>query len=166
MLSGTAKVNSGEAQPAATASAAQQKPSPDATAKSPATSPATPADDFDVIVPNASPLDWIEGDCLRDFASPSKKADVVVCSSPHSAQLVGTYYYEDGADFPGTEALSAKGKEVCAGVSLTNEAKSFKDLKQASAYPSESTWTNSGDRRVDCLISNPSGNNLNVSLVK
>lgn len=120
----------------------------------------------DVVVPAASPLDWIQDDCLRDFTGVSAPADVVLCNSPHSAQLVGTFYYGDDEKFPGGDALKAKAAEVCDGVELTSEAETMKDLKQLTAYPSESTWNDSGDRRVDCLIQDTSGNNLTSSLIK
>ncbi|MHA7268571.1 hypothetical protein [Arthrobacter sp. HLT1-20] len=120
----------------------------------------------DVVVPQASPLDWIQGDCLRDFKGVSAAADVVLCNSPHSAQLVGTFYYGDDETFPGGDALKAKAAEVCKDVQLTTEAESMKDLKQLTAYPSQSTWDDSGDRRVDCLIQDTSGNRLLSSLIK
>ncbi|POH75135.1 hypothetical protein [Arthrobacter glacialis] len=121
---------------------------------------------LDVVVPQASPLDWIQGDCLRDFKGVSAAADVVLCNSPHSAQLVGTFYYGDDETFPGGDALKAKAAEICKDVQLTTEAESMKDLKQLTAYPSQSTWDDSGDRRVDCLIQDTSGNNLLSSLTK
>ena len=88
----------------------------------------------------------------------------MLCSSPHSAQLVGTFYYGDDEKFPGGDALKAKAAEVCDGVELTTEAGTMKDLKQLTAYPSETTWNDSGDRRVDCLIQDTSGGNLTVQL--
>lgn len=123
------------------------------------------ASDADVIVANVSPLNWLEGDCLRGFTGVSAAADVVVCSSPHSAQLVATYYYGDDAAFPGKEALSAKGTEVCDGAQLTSDTNAYKGLKQSRAYPSQETWESDNDRRVDCIVSDPTGDNLKTSLL-
>lgn len=144
----------------APATATQSQTSPEEEPSSDSKAPGA-----DVVVPAASPLDWIQDDCLRDFTGVSAPADVVLCNSPHSAQLVGTFYYGDDETFPGGDALKAKAAEVCKGVQLTSEAESMKDLKQLTAYPSESTWNDSGDRRVDCLIQDTSGNNLKSSLI-
>ena len=119
-----------------------------------------------VIVAAASPLDWIAGDCLRGFTSAGAAADVVLCSSPHSAQLVGTFEYPKSDTYPGEDALKAKGSDVCNAVQYTDAAKDYKGLKSFKAYPSEATWNELGDRRVDCIVSDPSGNNLSASLTK
>ncbi|WP_054012586.1 septum formation family protein [Arthrobacter sp. ERGS1:01] len=119
-----------------------------------------------VIVAAASPLDWIAGDCLRGFTSAGAAADVVLCSSPHSAQLVGTFEFPKSDTYPGEDALKAKGTDVCNAVQYTDAAKDYKGLKSFKAYPSEATWNELGDRRVDCIVSDPSGNNLNASLTK
>lgn len=121
----------------------------------------------DLIMANVTPFAWLDGDCLRDFKNASSPADVVVCSSPHGAQLVGTYYYLDGGDFPGADALKAKAVEVCDGVNLTTEAAGIKTLKQLTAYPTETTWKEMDDRRVDCLVHDTRGGNpLEISLTE
>lgn len=121
--------------------------------------------DEGLIIPGASPLKWLEGDCLRDFNNASTPADVVLCSAPHNAQLVGTFYYGDSDEYPGTETLKAKASEVCDAVELTSDASGMTTLEQSTAYPSENTWNDSGDRRVDCLVHDTrSGNPLEVSL--
>lgn len=123
--------------------------------------------DTDLILASVSPLKWLEGDCLRDFTTASAPADVVYCSSPHDAQLVGAFYYEDSDEFPGLDALKAKAKEVCDNVTLTTEAASIKTLTQSTAYPTENTWNNSNDRRVDCLVRDTRGGNpLDISLTE
>ncbi|MDD0859817.1 septum formation family protein [Arthrobacter alpinus] len=130
---------------------------------------AEPATDepFDegLIISGASPLKWLEGDCLRGFNNASTPADVVFCSAPHNAQLVGTFYYGDSDEYPGADTLKAKAAEVCDAVELTSDASGMKTLEQSTAYPSENTWNDSGDRRVDCLVHDTrSGNPLEVSL--
>ncbi|MDO5752526.1 hypothetical protein [Arthrobacter sp.] len=134
----------------------------------PATSSAEPKDpEAGLILPDLSPLKWLEGDCLRSFKNASSPADVVVCSSPHNAQLVGTFYYDDAAEFPGLDALKAKAAEVCSGVQLTSEAATIKTLKQSTAYPSEASWNDKNDRRVDCMVSDTRGGNpLESSVTK
>lgn len=120
-----------------------------------------------VILPDLSPLKWLEEDCLANFEDASSPADVVLCSGPHNAQLVGTYYYGEEDGFPGVEALKAKATEVCDGVELTSAATSMASLKQTTAYPSESTWTESDDRRVDCIVHDTrDGNQLKESFIK
>ncbi len=119
-----------------------------------------------VIVAGLTPLDWLGEDCLRNFTDASSPADVVLCSSPHNAQLVGTYYYGEQEEFPGVDALKAKAAEVCDGVELTSDASSMASLQQTTAYPSESTWNDSDDRRVDCLVHDTrEGNSLVDSLL-
>ncbi len=121
----------------------------------------------DLIVASVSPLDWLEGDCLRDFTDTSTSADVVLCSSPHNAQLVGTYYYKDSDVFPGLPSLKVKAAEVCKGVAFTSEASGLQTLKQTPAYPSEATWKDKNDRRVDCLVHDTrSGNPLDITLTQ
>lgn len=119
-----------------------------------------------VLFPQVSPLKWVAGDCLRGFTTVTTPADVVLCNSPHSAQLVATFNYAKDATFPGADALRAKGAEVCKGVTLTAAAKAYSGLKQVPAYPSEATWKSQDDRRVDCIIQDPSGDNLKESLIK
>lgn len=127
---------------------------------------ATAGADSDLIVAKVSPLNWLEGDCLRDFKDASTPADVVFCSSPHAAQLVGTFYYADSGEYPGLEALKAKAVEVCADVQLTTEAADVKTLRQMTAYPTEATWSQADDRRVDCLVHDTrDGNPLESSLI-
>lgn len=121
--------------------------------------------DEGLILPSVSPLKWLEGDCLRGFNNASTEADVVVCSAPHNAQLVGTFYYSDSDEYPGAEVLKAKAGEVCDAVDLTTDAAEMSTLKKSTAYPSENTWNESADRRVDCLVHDTrSGNPLEVSL--
>lgn len=123
--------------------------------------------DDGLILEALSPLDWLEGDCLRDFKDQSNAADVVLCSSPHNAQLVGTFYYEDSDEFPGLEVLKAKAVEVCDGVTFTSDASGISTLKQTTAYPSDTTWSEEFDRRVDCMVHDTrDGNPLESDLIK
>ncbi|PYI39115.1 hypothetical protein CVS30_07360 [Arthrobacter psychrolactophilus] len=139
--------------------------SPAATAEASKTTTANANDGL--ILAALSPLDWRSGDCLRDFTDQSKSADVVLCSSPHNAQLVGTFYYDDADEFPGVEALKAKALDVCNGVVFTSVAAETKTLLQSTAYPTEATWNDQNDRRVDCMVHDTrEGNQLEADLVK
>lgn len=151
-----------------TASQSQEQTTDPGETADPSTDTTTGAlSDADVILANVSPLKWLEGDCLRDFKTASAPADVVFCNSPHDAQLVGAFYFDDSDEFPGIEALKAKASEVCDNVTLTTEAASIKTLTQSTAYPTENTWNNSNDRRVDCLVRDTRGGNpLDISLTE
>jgi hypothetical protein len=119
-----------------------------------------------VIEAQVSPLKWMVGDCLRGYTTPGKPADVVKCNSPHSAQLVATFSYQKADAFPGLDALKARGQTLCKSVQYTKVVDRFKGLRQTPVYPSAGTWNNSGDRRVDCLVFDPSGDNITASLIQ
>ena len=121
---------------------------------------ATAGAESDLIVAEVSPLNWLEGDCLRDFKDNATPADVVLCSSPHNAQLVGAFVYGQDDAFPGVPALQAKAAQVCKGVQFTSEASALTTLQQTPAYPSESTWNGQDDRRVDCMVHDTRAGNL------
>ena len=121
----------------------------------------------DLIVAEVSPLNWLEGDCLRGFKDNATPADVVLCSSPHNAQLVGAFFYKQDEAFPGVPALQAKAAQVCKGVQFTAEASALTTLQQTPAYPSESTWKDQDDRRVDCMVHDTrTGNLLETTLTQ
>jgi len=119
-----------------------------------------------VIEAQVSPLKWMVGDCLRGYTTPGKPADVVKCNSPHSAQLVATFSYQKADAFPGLDALKARGQTLCKSVQYTKVVDRFKGLRQTPVYPSAGTWNNSGDRRVDCMVFDPSGDNITASLIQ
>ncbi|MFQ4148623.1 septum formation family protein [Arthrobacter sp. LAPM80] len=123
--------------------------------------------DGGLIIAALSPLKWIQGDCLRDVKDQATPADVVRCSTPHGAQLVGTFYFGDSEAYPGVDALKAKATAVCRDAQFTTDAAAIKTLKQSTAYPSEASWKDKDDRRVDCLVYDTRGGNpLVTSLVK
>ncbi|WP_104086255.1 septum formation family protein [Arthrobacter sp. GMC3] len=143
------------------------------TAKPTATSAAsdnasTPASDAagasGLIVEQAKPLEWLEADCLRGFTTVTKPADVVLCSTPHAAQVVGTFEYSMTDTFPGADTVKAKAADVCGAVSLTDAAKSYKGLKSFNVFPTSGSWDN-GDRTIQCIIVDPSGDNLKESFI-
>ena len=80
---------------------------------------------------------------------------------------MGTFYYEDADEYPGLEALKAKAVEVCDGVTFTSEASFISTLKQTTAYPSGTTWSEKDDRRVDCMVHDTrDGNPLESDLIQ
>lgn len=117
---------------------------------SPSDSSSDPSsDDSGLIIPNVKPTLWLKGDCLKGYVDINTPADIVECSSAHSAQLVNTYEYSDSAAFPGKAALQTKGEATCDAVPLTSAADSA-GVKEQYAYPTESTWAN-GDRLIQCI---------------
>ncbi|WP_051389265.1 septum formation family protein [Arthrobacter sp. 35W] len=122
------------------------------------------ASDDGLVLADVTPLDWIQGDCLRGFKDAATSADVVLCETPHSAQLVATSFYSDSDSYPGVDALKAKATATCDSVELVSAADNY-NLKTATAYPSENSW-GQGDRRVDCLVFDPTGDNITETLVK
>ncbi|WP_434615704.1 septum formation family protein [Arthrobacter sp. A5] len=142
------------------ASSAVNTPNPSA---SPSLTSTPSPNNNGVIATNVPPLKWAKGDCLKSFQSASQNADVVDCTAAHSAQLVGTYTYPAGADYPGLDALKAKATDTCNAVKLSSAANNY-TYKPKSGYPSESTWSK-GDRRVDCIIVDDSGENIKESLL-
>jgi len=156
LLLGSTKAGDITPQPVQTSSAADNS-NADA-------SPSAANSDGDVIVAQASSLDWLDGDCLRGFNGIEKSADVVLCSSPHSAQVVASYEYPMADSFPGDDTVKAKATEVCKNAPVTTAAKNYKGLKSYSAYPTSGSW-DGGDRRVQCIAVDPTGDNIKTTLV-
>ncbi|MBT1001370.1 septum formation family protein [Paenarthrobacter sp. DKR-5] len=139
---------------------AETRPSPTRTVP---TSPASP-DAKGVIRANVSPLDFNKGDCMRDYDGKAPRATLVSCTTPHSAQLVNTFYYGADDSYPGPDSLKGKGQEVCRAAALTDAAKDY-DLRQVTAYPAEATWQK-GDRRVDCFVVVGAGDPITRNLAR
>ncbi|ABY23603.1 conserved hypothetical protein [Renibacterium salmoninarum ATCC 33209] len=156
-LIGANKTADSDRSPAASASSQ--------TSKSPTSSSARPSSsDGSALVPNASPSTWLVGDCIRTYVDINTKADVVSCSTGHSGQLIGTFYYKDSDAFPGADALKAKGDAYCAVISLTSDASNY-DIRQQYGYPTESTWAK-GDGRIDCIAYTKGGDIIKEDLIK
>ncbi|MCC3275839.1 septum formation family protein [Arthrobacter sp. zg-Y20] len=118
-----------------------------------------------VVSENVSPVDLEAGACLQDWEDVNSTADVVTCETPHHAQLVASERFEGSDDFPGTAALEDRVNEVCAAVDYADSASSYPDLKVAKSIPTEQTWSN-GDRRLDCFVFSPEGQELTESLIR
>ncbi|GAB3524359.1 septum formation family protein [Arthrobacter monumenti] len=110
-----------------------------------------------IIAEDVSPFDFEEGQCFTEFADATQPATVVTCETPHQAQLVNTFSYEDDAGFPGEDALADRASELCRNTELSQEANQYEErLRQQTAYPQPESWE-AGDRRVDCFIRITSG---------
>ncbi|MCC3300452.1 septum formation family protein [Arthrobacter sp. zg-Y895] len=118
-----------------------------------------------VISEDVSPLELADGACLKDWDDVNSSATVVTCETPHNAQLVATDSFTEDAAFPGTGALEERVSEVCAAVEYADAAAESPGLKLTKSIPTEQTWA-SGDRRVDCIVFAPEGQELTESLVQ
>jgi hypothetical protein len=124
-----------------------------------ATPPATPLP----LPREAEPAGYALGDCFKDFDPESLKSTVVPCDTGHSAQLVALFRYPEEGDYPGAEALKAKALEACQAAKLGPAANEYA-LNYERSFPSSTSW-DSGDRRVDCYVTSPGGNNINASVL-
>ncbi|MDQ0921708.1 hypothetical protein QF038_000216 [Pseudarthrobacter sp. W1I19] len=124
-----------------------------------ATPPATPLP----LPREVEPAAYALGDCFTDFQPEALKSTVVPCDTNHSAQLVAVFRYPEDGDYPGAEALKAKALEACQAAKLGPAADQF-TLNYERSFPSSTSW-DSGDRRVDCYVTSPGGNNVNASVL-
>jgi hypothetical protein len=90
----------------------------------------------------------VSGNCIDgDTQGQVSRVKVVDCTSPHSAEVMGTFAINDGA-FPGNEALVDQAEQRC-----PDYVPEGADPQLAVYYlvPSTETWAE-GDRDVVCLI--------------
>ena len=132
-------------------------------ASSSAGAEATPGADG-VIAENVTPFDFKAGQCFIDFKAATQNATVVTCETPHAAQLVGTYFYEEADKFPGKDALNVQAEKFCGAVDLNDKAADYPALRKSYGLPSEGTWQE-GDRRIDCFVVSDKGNAIKASLI-
>ncbi|WP_461188057.1 septum formation family protein [Arthrobacter sp. Z4-13] len=123
------------------------------------TPPATPLP----LPREAEPASYALGDCFKDFSPEALKSTIVPCDTGHSAQLVALFHYPEGGSYPGAEALKAKALEACQAAKLGPAANQY-TLNFERSYPSSTSW-GSGDRRLDCYVTSPGGNNVNASVL-
>lgn len=124
-----------------------------------ATEPATPLP----LPREIEPADYSLGDCFKDFNPEALRSTVVPCDTGHSAQLVALFRYPDGEPYPGSEALKTKALEACQAAKLGPAANEY-TLTFERSFPSSTSWE-AGDRRVDCYVTSPGGNNINASVL-
>lgn len=123
------------------------------------TPPATPLP----LPREAEPATYALGDCFKDFDPEALTSTVVACDTGHSAQLVAVFRYPEGESYPGAEALKAKALETCQAAKLGPAANEY-TLNFERSFPSSSSW-DAGDRRLDCYVTSPGGNNVNASVL-
>jgi hypothetical protein len=120
-----------------------------------------------VLEEDVAPVELESGACLSGFTGVNDPTNVVTCETPHNAQLVATATYDEGDEFPGSDALTERADEVCAGVRYTESAAadSDLDLQVNKAVPTPASWED-GDRRVDCFVVAGEGRELTESLIE
>jgi hypothetical protein len=120
-----------------------------------------------VLEEDVAPIELESGACLSGFTGVNDPTNVVTCETPHNAQLVATATYDEGDEFPGSDALTERADEVCAGVRYTESAAadSDLDLQVNKAVPTPASWED-GDRRVDCFVVAGEGRELTESLIE
>lgn len=139
------------------------EPTDPTASSSPAIAEKSPGADG-IIAEDVSPFDFEEGQCFIDFEAATQNATVVSCDTPHAAQLVGTYFYEEADDFPGKDELNVQAEEFCSAIELNDNASEYQNLRNSYGMPSEGTWQE-GDRRIDCFVISDEGNNISTSLI-
>lgn len=117
-----------------------------------------------IIAQGVAPENFLAGDCLAKFSDPSELADIVECSTPHNAQLIGRRMYAAGATYPGEDDLRETSESFCADIPLLENTQATYSIN--TSRPSEYTWETEGDRRVDCIVSTNDEANLTESLVE
>ena len=121
--------------------------------------------DEGVISESVSPVELETGACLKGWEDVNSAADVVTCDTPHDAQLVASERFTGTDTFPGTAALEERVNEVCNAVDYADNASSYPGLKVAKSIPTEQTWSD-GDRRLDCFVFSPEGQEITESLIR
>lgn len=117
-----------------------------------------------IIVANVSPENFLPGDCLADYTDAGEPADIVECSTPHNAQLVGRQVYSTDMSYPGEDELLESSEAFCADIPLLENTQATYSIN--TSRPSQYTWENDADRRIDCVVSTNDETNFTESLVE
>src|SRR5690625_1588921 len=117
-----------------------------------------------IIATNVSPENFLPGDCLAGYTDASQPADIVECTAPHNAQLIGRRLYSEDMTYPGEEELRESSEAFCADIPLLENTQATYSIN--TSRPSEYTWENDGDRRIDCIVSTNDETSLSESLVE
>ncbi len=117
-----------------------------------------------IIATNVSPENFLPGDCLANYTDASQPADIVECSTPHNAQLIGRRLYSGDMTYPGEEELRESSETFCADIPLLENTQATYSIN--TSRPSEYTWETETDRRVDCIVSTNDDTNFSDSLVE
>ena len=117
-----------------------------------------------IIATNVSPENFLPGDCLANYADASQPADIVDCTTPHNAQLIGRRMYSEDMTYPGEEELRESSEAFCADIALLENTQATYSIN--TSRPSEYTWETEADRRIDCIVSTNDETNFSDSLVE
>lgn len=117
-----------------------------------------------IIATNVSPENFLPGDCLANYTEASQAADIVECTTPHNAQLIGRRLYSEDMTYPGEDELRESSEAFCADIPLLEDTQATYSIN--TSRPSEYTWQNETDRRIDCIVSTNDETNFSASLVE
>ena len=117
-----------------------------------------------LIATNASPENFLPGDCLANYTDASQPADIVDCTTPHNAQLIGRRLYSENMTYPGEDELRESSEAFCADIPLLENTQATYSI--STSRPSEYTWDTEGDRRIDCIVSTNDDTTFSASLVE
>jgi hypothetical protein len=99
------------------------------------------------------------GDCLNDETTTGEVEEVptIACDQPHDSEVYAETEVTDG-EFPGAEALDQQAEDACYTEFETFVGMPYEEsvLLYSWYVPTEQSWA-SGDRQIDCIISDPEG---------
>lgn len=117
-----------------------------------------------IIATNVSPENFLPGDCLANYTDASQPTDIVECTAPHNAQLIGRRLYSQDMTYPGEDELRESSEAFCADIPLLENTEATYSIN--TSRPSEYTWEAEADRRIDCIVSTNDDTNFSESLVE
>lgn len=110
-----------------------------------------PSPGLDGIIAAQVPPEQLQvGDCLQGFVSALEPVTLVTCSTPHNAQMIGSFHITE-VDFPGAEQILARSEALCKSVSLDPNSPLDTTWSYHFSRPSVGTWKH-GDRTVACFL--------------
>ena len=117
-------------------------------------------------------LTLAEGDCLNDETGmsdpdPSSTGDdsvevsevpTVPCSEPHDFEVYSNVILDDADEYPGDESITSQADSACYDAFADFAGIGYDESALGLTYysPTSGSWA-SGDRTVNCLITDPSG---------
>lgn len=99
------------------------------------------------------------GDCFNDTSeSEVSELPLVPCSEPHDNEVFYEFDLPDG-DYPGDTAIETATTTECDPVFATFIGTAYEDSELAYSWlsPTEESWDQVGDRAVQCVVYDPSG---------
>ncbi len=119
---------------------------------------ATPAPTDRVYRGNTGFGDLKVGDCLNDLAALDYTVilglDVVSCASPHDSEIYALPTLASSSTYPGDDAIQSLADDAChsafkpyVGIDVESS-----DLDYDFYTPTESGWTQDGDRTATCVV--------------